>query len=174
MRFVFSGRFYLLLALGIVPLSLSWEFDTLRYGVIAYDILLAAAAIIDFVTSRHLPDGFVVRREFEKRFAIGDPVKVSVLVENGSTRKLDLVVKDEYPPEMHPVEAREAEFSLLRPARMPSFIITSRLRGGENTNSGLPPFDIAQSSASSGARQHSASRRPSRSIPICDGPAKWS
>ena len=43
MRFVFSRRFYILFALGIIPLSLSWNLPVLRSVVLAYDALLNRA-----------------------------------------------------------------------------------------------------------------------------------
>ncbi len=112
MRFVFSRRFYILLAAGLVPLSLSWGMPWLRPLVVAYDILLVVTAIADYFLSRGLPDGFTIRREFEKRFAIGDPTKVSLHITNDSARSLRLHLKDEYPAEMKLDEPREAEFTM--------------------------------------------------------------
>src|SRR5262245_37469999 len=112
MRFTFSRRFYLLLALGLVPLSLSWGIELLRYGVLAFDLLLIAAAIIDYYTSRKLPEGLSVTRQLERRFAIGDRNRISVLVDNWTTQTFRLRIKDEYPPEMTLDESREAEFAV--------------------------------------------------------------
>lgn len=112
MRFVFSRRFYVLLAIGLGPLSLSWNLPLLRSAVIAFDVLLIVAAFVDHFLSRRLPDGFRIRREFDKRFAIGDPSKVTLHVENNSPQTFHLRIKDEYPPEMKLDEEREAEFSI--------------------------------------------------------------
>ena len=112
MRFVFTSRFYVLVAAAIVPLSLSWGLPPLRYGVLIFDILLVAAAIADYLMGRHLPEEFTIRREFDRRFAIGDATKVSLMIENASPRPLYIKVKDEYPPEMKLSEAREAEFTV--------------------------------------------------------------
>ncbi len=112
MRFIFSRRFYILFAIGFMPLVLAWTFPVLKYGVICYDVLLIAAAVLDLVLSRKLTQEFVVRREFEKRFAIGETVKVSLFAENSSANDLHFRVKDEYPPEMTPRETREAEFTV--------------------------------------------------------------
>ena len=38
MRFVFTRRFYILVAITVVPLSLSWNLPALRYGVMIFDI----------------------------------------------------------------------------------------------------------------------------------------
>jgi len=84
MRFVFSRRFYVLLALGLIPLSLSWNFPILRYAVLVYDILLIASALIDHFISRKLPESFQISRDFSKRFAIGDKTDVRLVIDNGS------------------------------------------------------------------------------------------
>jgi uncharacterized protein (DUF58 family) len=112
MRFVFSRRFYVLLALGLIPLSLSWNLPLLRTAVIAFDVILIAAAIVDFFISRLLPDGFRIYREFDRRFVIGDAAKVSLKVENDTSRTFTIDLKDEYPSEMTLDESREAEFTL--------------------------------------------------------------
>lgn len=110
MRFVFSLRFYVMLAFGIVPLSLSWGIPAFRYAVLIYDLALLAASLIDYYASRRLPAEFTITRAFDKRFAIGDPVRVILTVDNATGRKVHLQVKDEYPAEMELVETRQAEF----------------------------------------------------------------
>lgn len=115
MRFVFTRRFYIALAAGLVPLSLSWNVPALRYAVLIFDIGLIAAAVIDCLVSRTLPAGFIVRRSFDRRFSIGDRSKVSVFVENPLPRRVRVQIKDEFPPEMKLNEARQADFEV--PAR---------------------------------------------------------
>ena len=112
MRFVFSLRFYILVAFGIVPLSVAWIVPELKYTVLGYDILLFAVAVADLFLSRKLPAEFTIRREFEKRFAIGDVAKVSLVVENASPRSFHIKIKDEYPAGMKLDETREAEFTV--------------------------------------------------------------
>lgn len=112
MRFVFSRRFYIGLFIGLVPLSLSWQLPILRYAVLILDVLLIAAAIADYLLSRSLPDGFTVTRGFDRRFAIGDRTKVSLFIDNGTTRGFQLKIKDEFPPEMALDETREALFEV--------------------------------------------------------------
>jgi uncharacterized protein (DUF58 family) len=99
MRFVFTKLFYVLLALGFVPLSLSWTRPALRWATLGYDLLLIVAAIIDARVSR-LPAGVRLEREFEGRFAVGAETEVRVRVLNHTPRAWTLIVKDEYPPEM--------------------------------------------------------------------------
>jgi uncharacterized protein (DUF58 family) len=112
MRFVFSPRFFILLALGILPLSFSWNFPVLRAAVFGFDILLVAAAVMDYFISRKLPAEFTIRRDFDKRFAIGDRSEVRLHVENATSSSFHVKLKDEYPPEMRLEETREAEFTV--------------------------------------------------------------
>jgi uncharacterized protein (DUF58 family) len=112
MKFVFSTRFYILFVFGLVPLSLSWNLPQLRTLVFIYDAVLVIAAIADYFVSRRLPGELIVRREFEKRFAIGDPTRVTLHVQNLTSTNYQLKLKDEYPAEMHLDEPREAEFAL--------------------------------------------------------------
>ena len=56
MRFVFSRLFFVLLAFGFLPLSLSWGFPVLRYAVLIYDVALISLALVDYYISRNLQD----------------------------------------------------------------------------------------------------------------------
>ena len=112
MRFVFSRRFYILLAIGIIPLSLSWNFPILRLATLAYDIILILAALVDYFVSRKLPAGLTIKREFPKRFAIGDETDVKLLVENQTSQDFKLIVKDEFPPELKLHGTREEKFTV--------------------------------------------------------------
>ena len=47
MRFVFTKLFYVLAALALVPLSVSWGRPWLAWLALVYDVLLLAAAIVD-------------------------------------------------------------------------------------------------------------------------------
>jgi uncharacterized protein (DUF58 family) len=112
MKFIFSRLFYVLFVIGFVPLSLSWNLPWLRTLVFVYDACLVIAAVADYLLSRGLGGDLRVRREFDRRFAIGDAAKVSLHFENLSERDLQLAIKDEFPPEMRLDETREAEFKL--------------------------------------------------------------
>lgn len=109
MRFVFSRRFFILLAAGLVPLSLSWNLPVLRTAVLVFDIALVILAVVDYFLSRKLPSEITIKREFDKRFAIGDPSKIRLIIENASARDFHLNIKDEYPPKMRLGSKREAE-----------------------------------------------------------------
>ena len=112
MRFVFSRLFFVLLALGFLPLSLSWNFPVLRYAVLIYDVALISLAFVDYFISRKLPAELTISREFEKRFAIGDETNVKIHIENASPRDFRLKIKDEFPPELKLSETREAAFKI--------------------------------------------------------------
>src|SRR6476620_934663 len=71
MRFVFSRRFYLLFALGLLPLYVSWGLPVLRPLVIAFDCFLVLAAVGDYFASRGRVGALNIRREFDRRFGIG-------------------------------------------------------------------------------------------------------
>lgn len=101
-----------MLAIGILPLSFSWNLPVLRSAVFAFDVLLVIAAIIDYLVSRKLPAEFTIRREFDKRFAIGDSSQVRLHIENATPASFHIKVKDEYPPEMLLEDEREAEFTV--------------------------------------------------------------
>lgn len=99
MRFVFTRLFYVLLAIGLVPLSLSWGRPALRWAAFGYDAALLLAAFIDARISQW-PAGVSVARVFGGRFAVGALTEVSVRVLNDTPRPLTLMVKDEFPPQM--------------------------------------------------------------------------
>ena len=111
MRFVFSKIFYALLAVGFVPLSLSWGRPGLRWAALLYDVGLLALAVFDARVSR-LPKGLEISREFGGRFHIGAETEVRVRVENHTPRTLRLKLKDEHPPELLLVSGREAEMEV--------------------------------------------------------------
>jgi uncharacterized protein (DUF58 family) len=106
-RFVFTRFFYLLVLLGLIPLTLSWNYPWLRWAALVLDAGLLAAALID---SKHssLPAGVRVSREFGGRFAVGAETEVRITVENHSASGVSLFVKDEYPPQMKLKGIREA------------------------------------------------------------------
>jgi uncharacterized protein (DUF58 family) len=111
MRFAFSKLFYLLLAIGLVPLSLSWGRPILRWAALTYDLLLIAFAIFDAWNSK-LPARVRIERHFSGRFAVGAETDVRIDVLNQTQRDISLVVKDEYPPQMKLTGQREARLDV--------------------------------------------------------------
>lgn len=107
MRFVFSKLFYVLIALGLIPLSLSWGRPWLRWAALAYDVALLCLAIIDARRSS-LPKGISIVREFDGRFAVGAETEVRIRIQNATPRSVSLSIKDEYPPQLKLSGEREA------------------------------------------------------------------
>lgn len=99
MRFVFTKLFYLLVALGFIPLAFAWQYPWLARLAFGYDVLLLMAAIIDSQISQ-LPQGFRVSRQFGGRFAMGADTEIKIQIENASNRAISLSLKDEFPPQM--------------------------------------------------------------------------
>jgi uncharacterized protein (DUF58 family) len=110
-HFVFSRLFYLLLALGLIPLSLSWTHPWLRWVALAYDLALLVLALVDARTS-NLPAGVNITREFGGRFAVGGQTEVRIEVQNRTPRLFSFAVKDEYPPQMKLSGLREARMNV--------------------------------------------------------------
>ena len=111
MPFVFTRLFYVLLAAGFIPLSLSWQRPGLRIATLVYDGALLVAAFVDARLSRW-PKGLSVEREFGSRFAVGAETEVRLKVLNNSRRTVTLTLKDEYPPQMRLADEREARLRI--------------------------------------------------------------
>lgn len=111
MRFVFSKMSYILLAVGFVPLSLSWGRPMLRWVALAYDLTLIAVAVFDAWNSK-LPAKVGIERHFGGRFAVGAETEVRIEIANHTPRDITLIVKDEYPPQMKLSGAREARLNI--------------------------------------------------------------
>ena len=111
MRFIFSKLFYILLAVGFVPLSLSWGRPMLRWVALAYDLALIAVAVFDAWNSK-LPAKVGIERHFGGRFAVGAETEVRIEIANHTPRDIALIVKDEYPPQMKLTGAREAHLNI--------------------------------------------------------------
>src|SRR5258705_3707165 len=107
MRFVFAKLFYLLIALGFVPLAFSWGRPGWRWVAFSYDAALLIIVCVDARRSR-LPAGIRIAREFSGRFAVGAETEVKIHVQNTTARPILLMVKDEYPPQMKLTGMREA------------------------------------------------------------------
>ncbi len=106
MRFVFSKYFFFWVALGFVPLSLSWNLPVLRWIVLLYNVALFLLALIDWRVSR-LPADLRIEREFGNRFAIGDSNEVRLKITNETGRDFNLQLKDEFPTQLELIGRRE-------------------------------------------------------------------
>ena len=110
-RFVFTRFFYGLLAVALVPLSLSWGRPMLGWLALAYDLVLIAVAVFDAWNSK-LPPAVRIDRHFGGRFAVGAETDARIEIENHTPRDLQLVLKDEYPPQLQLFGSREARVAV--------------------------------------------------------------
>ena len=106
-RFVFTKLFYALLAVALVPLSLSWGRPMLGWLALTYDLVIVAVAVFDAWNSK-LPQAVSIERHFGGRFAVGAETDVRIEIANHTPRDLSFMVKDEYPPQMELFGEREA------------------------------------------------------------------
>ncbi|HXD52344.1 MAG TPA: DUF58 domain-containing protein, partial [Burkholderiales bacterium] len=111
MRFAFTRLFYALLAIGLVPLSLSWNRPMLRWLALTYDVVIFAVAIFDAWNSK-LPERVLIERKFSSRFAVGAETEVRIEIANHTPRDLALILKDEYPPQLKLTGSREARLQV--------------------------------------------------------------
>jgi uncharacterized protein (DUF58 family) len=107
MRFVFTKLFYALLAVALVPISLSWGRPMLAWIAVTYDLVIIAVALFDAWNSK-LAKGVSIQRHFGGRFAVGAETDVQIDVENHTPRDISLILKDEYPPQLQLFGSREA------------------------------------------------------------------
>lgn len=107
MPFVFTNTFYLLLALGLVPISMAWVGWEFMAVAAAYDVVLFAVALVDYAISDG-SRGLDVGRVAEERFSLGAENRVAVAATNRARRRLTVRLKDEYPSELRLAGPREA------------------------------------------------------------------
>lgn len=100
---IFTRRFFILFALGAVPLLVLWSsfgsLSIVKWGLLVYDLVLLTAALIDY---RRMEDVSLieVRRHLPHRFMIGEENEVQIFVSHRAARVLTLMIKDEFPPEL--------------------------------------------------------------------------
>jgi uncharacterized protein (DUF58 family) len=111
LRFVFTKRFFVLLALGLILLSLGWIDHDILYFTFLYDAAIFGAAILDYFISEK-PSAFRVARRVEDRFSMGAENEVELKITNRATRKITFDIKDEYPAQMELPDTREALLSV--------------------------------------------------------------
>jgi uncharacterized protein (DUF58 family) len=107
MPFVFTNTFYILLGLGLVPISLAWAGWEFLAVAVLYDVGLFAAAVVDWRTTEGA-EALVVERRAEERFSLGAENPVMVVAENRARRRLTVRLKDEYPSALRITGPREA------------------------------------------------------------------
>jgi uncharacterized protein (DUF58 family) len=111
LRFVFSTRFFVLLAVGLALLSLGWISRGALYLTLLYDVGLMVMAVADYVLSEKA-GAFRIEREMDERFAMGAENEVTIRIANRARRKVTFIVKDEHPPQIELVTPREARLTV--------------------------------------------------------------
>lgn len=111
MRFVFTTRFFVLLAAGLLLMSLGWIDRDILYLTLLYDLALFAAAAVDYFVSEK-SSAFRLARTVEDRFAMGAENDVEIKITNRARRKVTFIIKDEYPPQMELAEPREVRLTV--------------------------------------------------------------
>jgi uncharacterized protein (DUF58 family) len=111
LRFVFTTRFFLLLALGLLLLTLGWVDRDILYLTLLFDVALFAAAVADYLISEK-PSAFRLTRGVEDRFSMGAENDVEIKITNRARRKVTFILKDEYPPQMELASPREVRLSV--------------------------------------------------------------
>ena len=101
----------MLIALGFIPLAMSWQRPWLIWLAFGYDLVVLVVAIFDSRTST-LPKGVAITREFGGRFAVGAENEVRIQIQNASNRPIKVIVKDEFPPLMALNGVREGEMNV--------------------------------------------------------------
>ncbi|NOT59723.1 MAG: DUF58 domain-containing protein, partial [Acidobacteria bacterium] len=113
---IFTRRFFILLAIGALPLAFVWTMPALKYGMIAYDLLLFALAWID-ARRAEKPEAFTIERHLPHRLMIGAENEVVITLRHQCPRRLSFILKDEYPPAL---ELRGERIFQLTPIRQRS------------------------------------------------------
>ncbi|MEW6731870.1 MAG: DUF58 domain-containing protein [Acidobacteriota bacterium] len=110
MNFVFTTRFYLLLAFGLVILSAAWASRVMLGVAIGYDLLVCILAGVDYFLAS-TPRQFTAVRQTDNRFSMGAQNEVRLLVTNHSFRPAVIHIRDEFPFGLEP-SARDLSFSV--------------------------------------------------------------
>lgn len=114
---IFTRRLFILFALGVLPLLAVWpSFGArpgLKWGLLAYDVALLAAAWLDHRRAGDVTQ-FTITRHLPRRFMIGEENEVQLQIVQRSRRLLTLQIKDEYPPDL---ELRGERLLLVTPKR---------------------------------------------------------
>ena len=101
----------MLLAIGLVLLSLGWINRDALYITVLYDIVIAAVVALDYLISEKA-SAFRVERRVEDRFAMGADNSVTIKITNLARRKVTFILKDEYPPRMELLNPREVRLTV--------------------------------------------------------------
>jgi uncharacterized protein (DUF58 family) len=104
---IFTRRFFFLFALGVLPMLVMWPTfavqPKLKWGVVAYDLALLAAALLDYKRTEKTSQ-LEIARVMPRRFMIGEENEVQLHLAvkpiKRKARAATFTIKDEYPPQL--------------------------------------------------------------------------
>ena len=92
-----TRRFLFLLALGVVPLVGSYAYGPLAYAAVLWNVLVAAAAVVDYLQCPAPADALSITREVTEVLSVAAENPVTVRARNQTRGALDAVLRDEPP-----------------------------------------------------------------------------
>lgn len=102
-----TGRLALAVAVGIVPLVLAGLAEFPPYAALGIWVLLCVLLLVVDVLLAPSPRSVIVTRRVSTRARIGEPVPVSVALQNQGTRTLHAVIRDAWQPTAGAGEERQ-------------------------------------------------------------------
>ncbi|MGH9855934.1 MAG: hypothetical protein ACREBD_39365, partial [Blastocatellia bacterium] len=94
---IFTRRFFILFALGVLPLIVAWGAPGIKWGLIGYDLILLLLAYVDYRRTENISQ-IEISRHMPRRFMIGEENEVQITISHRFPRLFSLAIKDEYPP----------------------------------------------------------------------------
>src|SRR5262249_11293256 len=94
---IFTRRFFILFALGVLPLVTVWGAPGVKWGLVAYDLVLLFLACVDYLRTEDVSE-IEIARHMPHRFMIGDDNEVRITCSNGLPLPFTLTIKDDSPP----------------------------------------------------------------------------
>src|SRR5262245_62027676 len=98
---IFTRLFFILFGLGVLPLLFvwavfAWGAPGVKWGLIAYDLVLLLLAYVDYQRIEDVSQ-IEIARHMPRRFMIGEENEVRITVAHRLPRQFRLTIKDEYP-----------------------------------------------------------------------------
>jgi uncharacterized protein (DUF58 family) len=114
---IFTRRFFILFTIGALPLVFAWGAPVIKWGLVAYDLVLLLLAYVDYRRVEDISQIEIVRR-MPRRFMIGEENEVRIMVSHRLPRRFKLTIKDEYPPGL---ELRGERLLIATPVRRETY-----------------------------------------------------
>jgi uncharacterized protein (DUF58 family) len=114
---IFTRRFFILFAIGALPLVFAWGASGIKWGLVGYDLVLLLLAYVDYLRVEDISQIEIVRH-MPRRFMIGEENEVRITVAHRLARRFKLTIKDEYPPGL---ELRGERLLIATPVRRETY-----------------------------------------------------